>query len=317
MASPARKILLRVPPTADGQRLDQFLAENIPNILGVELSKSKIRKLIAIGAVYLNRKRVMIASKKMIPGAQVEAHVDLKKLQSDNASHQKVFELEHNNLLYEDEWLIAVNKPSGLPTQPTLDQARDHLFAAVQRFLEKRDKKIKPYLGLHHRLDFETSGVVIFTKKKEANKGVANAFANRLAHKTYHAVTEKSQMVRSEWEIENHLAKSKSNSFKVMHMTEVKSGGDYAKTSFKVLKSEKEWMLIEAKPHTGRMHQIRIHLKLSGIPILGDKLYGGKIGLSPRIMLHAYSLEIPHPILERTLKISAPHPPDFEKYLNV
>jgi RluA family pseudouridine synthase len=292
-----------------GKRLDHYLAEVLPPKMGVDISRSKIRGLIVVGAVFLNKKRVRIASKELILGATVEIRIDLQKLQADQPARNEKYELSDDHVLYEDSEIIIVNKPSGLPTQPTLDQARDHLFASVKRFMTKRDGR-ESYLGLHHRLDYETSGIVLFTKKQSANKWVSDLFRDRQIQKTYHALTTLGK-VEPEWEIENHLAREKKGTGKVQHMVPVTSGGDYAHTLFEHLSSTKKCHLIEARPQTGRTHQIRVHLKESGIPIIGDILYGGP--KSERVMLHAYQLEFFHPGLEKELKIECPPPEDFQK----
>ncbi|MGE3973760.1 MAG: RluA family pseudouridine synthase [Bdellovibrionales bacterium] len=292
-----------------GKRLDHYLAEVLPAKMGVDLSRSKIRQLIIAGGVYLNKQRVRIASKELRIGAIVETRVDLKKLQSTSPARNKIFELTEEGILYEDSEIIVVNKPSGLPTQPTLDEARDHLFASVKRFLAKRDGH-ESYVGLHHRLDYETSGIVLFTKKQSANKWVSDLFRDREIQKTYHALTVLGGD-KTEWEVENHLARAKKGTGKVQHMIEVTSGGDYAHTLFQILTSTAKYHLVEAQPQTGRTHQIRVHLQQSGLPIVGDVLYGGP--KSERVMLHAFQLEFHHPTLKQNLAIECPPPEDFQK----
>jgi len=291
-----------------GQRLDHYLAHVLPQKMGVDISRSKIRQLIVAGAVYLNNQRVRIASKQLLHGAKVEAKIDLQKLQSGQMASKEKFELNDDRVLYEDEEIIVVNKPSGLPTQPTLDDARDHLFASVKRFLAKRDGH-ESYLGLHHRLDFETSGIVLFTKKQSANKWVSDLFRDREIQKTYHALTILGEP-KQEWEVENHIARERKGTGKVQHMIAVNSGGDFAHTLFALLDSSAKGHLIEAKPQTGRTHQIRVHLQQSSLPILGDILYGGP--KNERVMLHAYQLEFFHPGLDENLVVECPPPEDFQ-----
>src|SRR4051794_31427423 len=117
---PLKKVTIKVTPENEKKRLDQALSEFLPQILNQPLSKAKARKLIIAGAVYLNRKRVRIASKELHSGAMIEIYIDLAKLNSGPIFSQKQLIITNQNILFEDEYLIAVNKPSGIPTQPTL-----------------------------------------------------------------------------------------------------------------------------------------------------------------------------------------------------
>src|SRR6185437_9442973 len=174
-----KKYSFSASPEDQGKRLDQALSEWLPEVLGQPISKGKVRKLVIAGAVYLNGSRVRIASKELRNRAKVDVYVDLQKLENDATRADRKFEMGASDILFEDEYLIAVNKPAGLPTQPTLDEARDNLFALMKKFLKARDGEADPYIGLHHRLDRDTSGVILFTKKKEANAGIAEIFSGR------------------------------------------------------------------------------------------------------------------------------------------
>src|SRR5438105_15532432 len=110
------------------------------------------------------------------PGTNIEARIDVAKLFEDSTSRDKTFELTADRILFEDDDLIIVDKPSGLPAQPTLDPARDNLFAAVGRFLSKRDGAGDPYIGVHQRLDRDTSGIVLFTKSRRVNTAIGELF---------------------------------------------------------------------------------------------------------------------------------------------
>ncbi|MEK6580586.1 MAG: RluA family pseudouridine synthase, partial [Bdellovibrionota bacterium] len=278
----------------------------------------KIRTLIVAGAVYLNGKRVGIASKELLPGVKVDVWIDREKLLKGPASSDRHFEMTERSILFEDDYLILVNKPPGLPTQPTLDEARDHLFASVKKFIGRRTGG-EVYLGLHHRLDRDTSGVVLFTKKPEANAGAAKLFSEHLAQKTYVALSQIStsreiQQFQEAWTVKNYLKRSGAKSKKA-HYQSVRSGGDFAHTDFRILEKFKEVLYIEAKPKTGRTHQIRVHLSEQGLPILGDLNYGYRedhaLVKAPRLMLHAVCLTFPHPIFNTSIVVQSPLPEDF------
>jgi RluA family pseudouridine synthase len=308
-----------------GKRLDQVLSERLPEILGQPVSKGKVRKLVVAGAVYLNGKRVRIASKELLANAKIDTFIDIDKLMSGGPSQDRQFQMRASDILFEDEYLIAVNKPAGLPTQPTLDEARENLFAAVKKFLAERDKVAQPYLGLHHRLDRDTSGVVLFTKKTEANVGVSELFTKHIAQKTYQAVTFRPRpdisdsQLSNEWEIENYLGRDRSTGGKQARYTAVRSGGDFAHTDFRLIEAMKGGLWVEAMPRTGRTHQIRVHLFEHGMPIQGDHVYRRRedqpMPQVARCLLHAISLTFPHPIHKNLVTVQSPLPEDFTQCL--
>jgi 23S rRNA pseudouridine1911/1915/1917 synthase len=325
---PIRRLYFVVNSEDTGKRLDQFLSEHLPGQLGIPLSKAKVRKLILAGAVYLNKHRVRIASKSLLTNAKVEAYVDISKLQDDAPSLDLKFAMSERDILFEDDFLIAINKPSGLPTQPTVDEARINLYAAVKNYLAKRDNIRQPYLGLHQRLDKETSGVILFTKRREANAKIADSFTNHQIRKVYQAITRQpsNSSIPNMWSVENYLGRIPSDKGKISKYGAVKRDGSFAHTDFRLIEDLDIALWIEAYPKTGRTHQIRVHLSEYGIPILGDTLYARKDtalrgakdvskGLANRLMLHASSLTFIHPIDGRELTITSPLPHDFKECL--
>lgn len=303
----------QVNESSKGSTLLDYLTNELPAALGITLSKSKIRKLIFAGAVYVEGSRTQNVGLVLKPKNEVKAFIDLQKLQSDRPSQQKKIELTESDISFEDREIIVVNKPAGIPTQGTVDNNRDHLYAAVQRYLTQRGED---YCGLHHRLDYDTSGLVLFTKKRSANLWVSELFKNRKIIKTYHAITKQTKRLPGDyWEIKNHIARAKNKGGgRVIHMEEVNSGGDSALTQFKVLKNlPNALQLLECRPLTGRTHQIRVHLKLSQQPILGDVLYSGE--KSSRIFLHAKSLEFIHGGTLKPIRIDSAYPIEMDKLI--
>lgn len=208
-------------------------------------------------------------------------------------------------ILFEDDFLIAVNKPPGLPSQPTVDKKRPDLYTLLKTQLRSEN------VYLHHRLDRDTSGVILLSKSKKANAPLTEMFRTHGFEKIYWALT-KPLKRETDWEIQNHLvARRKDKGSVKMFRTE--SGGDFAHTLFRVLARGEEAALVEAQPLTGRTHQIRVHLLHSEASILGDSMYGGKDSRVPRLMLHAKSLQFEHPVLGTALKIEAPLPTDISK----
>ncbi len=309
----SKKYSILVSQAQTGLRLDQFLSEWIPTVTGEEFSKAKMRKLIQMGFVFLNGSRCKIASKELRFKARIEVFFDRAALmQGDEAKESdRAFTLKASDIVFEDDAIIVMNKPYGLPTQPTLDRNRPCLYTSLIQFLTEREGKVA-YVGLHHRLDRDTSGVILFTKKKEANLGVSKIFQEHLAQKAYFAITGAGNAVKEVWQIDNFLGKTqgaKKNSI----MRSVRSGGDRAITDFKRLALSSTAQLIEAKPLTGRMHQIRVHLSEGDNPIFGDRTYGTdqSADAAPRLMLHARTLSFPHPLSGQNMTVSAPLPQDF------
>jgi 23S rRNA pseudouridine955/2504/2580 synthase len=300
-----------------GERLDKVLAQCFGREAG--LSRRQFRDLISEGAAYVNRRRQTRLSQTVSTGDQVEFYLK-ESLATGDAVHpaEKIFEVSTESILFEDADLIFINKPAGLPSQPTLDSSRHNLYSEVQRYLRKNAGP-EAYAGMHQRLDRDTSGVIFFTKTRAVNRAMAEQVSNHQIQKVYWALcTRKDELTQAEsvvgqsFSVRDFLQRSRS---KPVFMQAVHAGGDLAETSFTILKSCVRGDWIEARPRTGRMHQIRAHLASLGRPIFADTLYKGPRpnAMAPRVMLHAHSLEIRHPISGQPLIIVAPAPDDFLK----
>jgi 23S rRNA pseudouridine955/2504/2580 synthase len=321
--TPLRALERQLPASHSFPSVIDAIQSMVRDGFALDLSRSAARKLVMAGALTVDGRRVSDPRLKPRGGARLRVLVDEARLRDEVVFREVPLELTAAHVLYEDEWLIAIDKPAGIPTQATLDPRRDHLYGALGRFLKERDGG-EPYVGLHHRLDLETSGVVLFTKKKEANAGVGEAFAKHLARKTYLAAVWsgiRSPRMEPTWTVKNHLGRAPGPG-KRSRFKSVRSGGDFAHTDFRRIES---WMgknsgaLVEAMPLTGRTHQIRVHLSESGFPIVGDDLYGDSRrdeGVSPpRMLLHAHRLELPHPITGAALRIESAIPAEFKAML--
>lgn len=211
------------------------------------------------------------------------------------------------DILFEDEDLLLVNKPAGLLSQASLDRRRPHLVTWIEEHLGKKT-------FLHHRLDRDTSGVVLVTKTSRLNKEVTDLFREHRVKKTYWALTKPAREAWTTQVVNNHMAPVREGK-KLSRMVIVRSGGWKAVTAFhrRAFSSELEW--VEAHPETGRTHQIRVHIAHLKQPILGDFLYGGKSSLATRVMLHAWKLEFDHPGTREKMSIEASVPQDFATLL--
>lgn len=214
-------------------------------------------------------------------------------------------------ILFEDEYFLVAEKPAGLPSQSTVDKSRPDFYTLLKAQVQAPPHSLS-YLGLHHRLDRDTSGLMIFTKQKAANESLASMFKEHRIQKTYVCLTKKKKKIQDQWTVENFLAEFRDNKLKKTKMRSVLSGGQKAITDFKVLEEYALGFLIQAQPRTGRMHQIRVHLAEAALGIFGDDIYPClNIPQPPRLMLHAQALEFEHPFTRQKIRIECPMPKDM------
>ena len=266
-------------------RLDKVIPLNLSSV-----SRGAARRRIEAGAVYVNGKRCQQNGRTVRAGDRVRV-MDEAEQRPDQQFQE--FQFTADRILFEDKDWIVVNKPPALPTHETIDSTRHHLVRSLEQFLAAREKVSaeKIYLGLHHRLDVNTTGIILFTKRKEANAPVAQAFQERTVQKTYLAAT--LGELKDPAVIKSFLGESRQNKRKV---ESVHAGGKYAETAIRAVETKtiqaRRVSLIEASPKTGRTHQIRVHLGENNLPILGDELYGVRFPGAKRVLLHAWQLEI-------------------------
>ncbi|MEO0550073.1 MAG: RluA family pseudouridine synthase [Pseudomonadota bacterium] len=202
---------------------------------------------------------------------------------------------------FEDEVLLAFNKPSGLPVQTRGSHGR-HLDGLLWAFARSNGKRPR----LVHQLDAGTSGLILAAKTKPAAAFLSKAFEDREVSKTYLAIVRGDLPDARSGRVEQALLRS-GRGVAVSNAAAAKP----AQTDWAVLSRSGNTALIEARPRTGRLHQIRAHMASLGCPIDGDTLYGGAD--APRLMLHASKLNLPHPGGER-LQLEAPAPEAFQDW---
>jgi RluA family pseudouridine synthase len=292
-----------------GVRLDSLLARHLAALEGQEISRAAIRRLIMAGAVRLEGVPVRRPGLTLTFGATVRAVVDTDRL----APRAPDARLEPAHVLFEDADLLAIAKPAGISTHATADRRRQDMVTLARDYLAGRHPDRPPYVGVHQRLDRETSGVLLFAIAERANPGLARAFAGREVVKVYHAITIAPRArIPDDWIVDAPLAPAGSG--RSSRMT-AHPRGQAARTDFRVLERWRDACLIEARPQTGRRHQVRAHLACRGLPILGDTRYGAprERGGPTRILLHCARLELPHPLTGERLVIECPWPTDFEE----
>lgn len=296
--------------------LNELLRRKLPALLGQELSNSKIRRLIVAGGVCVNGKQMRVPSFFVREKSLVSVVIDEEKFFYEKKPDDIAYELTEKDILFEDESIIVVNKPSHFPTEAGMVGSRDNLHAAVVRFLFERQKitspnaKNPPYVGIMHRLDRDTSGVILFTKTRAVNSACHEMFEKHTARKEYVAAVSKMPS-KEKFSVEFFMNRISPKGQAAKWGKVAPEVGEKSLTNFEVFRKsgENAFHLVLCYPLTGRTHQIRVHLASEGCPILGDELYGGKT--FERIMLHAKSLTFPHPVSGKEMKVEAPLPEEF------
>lgn len=287
-----------VPQSGVGQRLDVFLAETVPGA-----SRKAVKRALDRGQVFVDGRVERRAGRVLAGGEELAATIVAAPLEIPPPALA---------VIYRDAALLAVNKPPGLPAHPTV-AGRANALDLVRDLLGDKAEPI-----LLHRLDADTSGVLLFALSASSNRALAADFAERQVVKRYLALA--GGVPGPAFSVSNHLRAGVRG-----RTVAVASGGQAAHTDFRTLGLGPGFALVEALPHTGRTHQIRVHLAGSGFPLLGDTLYGGvrtlgladgQVLVAPRHLLHAHSLEFTHPQEKRPLRLVAPLFPDFQPFLD-
>jgi 23S rRNA pseudouridine1911/1915/1917 synthase len=280
-----------------GQRLDRALALALP-----PFSRARLQTLIRDGFVKVNGKK---------PRARDAVHIgdviELREPEIEKSDAQpEAMPLE---VLFEDDDLLVLNKPAGLVMHPGAGHQQHTLVNALLahcKNLSAIGGKERP--GIVHRLDKETSGALVIAKNDTTHRDLSKQFAARTMGKIYLALvagTPRKAAGVIDKAIERHPVHRQ-------RMSIARRQGRSAKTDYRVLRSSGEVSLVECILHSGRTHQIRVHLHDLGHPVLGDKLYAGKrAGNFPRQMLHAWKLSFRHPRTGEPLSFTAPIPADF------
>jgi 23S rRNA (cytosine1962-C5)-methyltransferase len=227
-------------------------------------------------------------------------------------------------ILYEDADLIAIDKPVGVSSQAAEPDSPDDIVTRLKRHLRARAEagQAEPpssraqddaYLGVHQRLDRETSGVLVFARRREANGSLAAQFEGRKVRKTYVACVTGWPPKRADAILRDTLAADRDGRMRVVSGPPRGGHATQAVTRVKVLNRTAGRAMLELELETGRTHQARVQLAHAGAPIAGDTLYGG--AAAARLMLHASALGLDHPATRKPLRLRAPVPSEFESWL--
>ncbi|MDQ3230945.1 MAG: RluA family pseudouridine synthase, partial [Pseudobdellovibrionaceae bacterium] len=236
----------------NGMRLDAAISDSIPG-----LSRRRAKAIVDMGGAYVNKKRVRIASKTVGKGDRIDVEYNEKLFEPGSKDS---LSLKPEDILYFENDIVIINKPAGLPSQATRDQAVLHVIPVLEKLLMEMGHK-KMDLQLVHRLDKDTTGALVIATNKDMMTFLTDQFRQHTIQKTYHAFTW--GLIEKPFEIKCMLSAIQSNTGKVKV---VKSGGKSSQTFFEVLKTfpNQRVTLVNCRPITGRSHQIRVHLDEAG-----------------------------------------------------
>ncbi len=287
--------------TLHGARLDLALAAAVP-----EFSRTYLQQLIEAGAVRLNN---VLASK---PSAKVKAWdkllIELRPTPQSLAFKPEAMALE---VVFEDEHLLVINKPAGLVVHP----APGNWSGTLLNGLLARDTAARflPRAGIVHRLDKDTSGLMVVARSREAMDGLVAMIAAREVNREYLAVGQRAWQGSRQQQVAEPIGRDPRNRLRMAVVDLDRNSGKTALTDISLLDNGDKHCLVRCKLYTGRTHQIRVHMAFLGHPLVADDLYGGEpAGELTRQALHARRLAFSHPVSGTAMAFTAPVPDDLE-----
>lgn len=289
-----------LPPEEAGERLDRVLAARFP-----QLSRAQLQRLIRSGAITVND-AVVRPAYRLTPGDRITV-----TFPEEPTVRPESLPLD---IIYEDEYLLVVNKPAGMVVHPAARMVSGTLVNALLAHCSQvADVGGPDRAGIVHRLDRETSGLIVVAKNSEVHASLQRQFQRRLVRKTYVALVE-GEVHPREGIVEVPIGRDPKDRTRMA----VARTGRPAVTQYRVVEFFPQYTLLEVRPHTGRTHQIRVHLAWLGYPVVGDRVYGRRRQtlLPDRHFLHARELAFTHPITGEKLVLSAPLPPELAALLN-
>jgi pseudouridine synthase, rluA family len=300
------KITVMVTFDEINERMDSFLSRK------TDFTRSRIQQLIKNGDITVNGKNAK-NNKKIKSSYKIEENDRIEIFIPETEQAEIIPENIKIDIIYEDEDIAVINKNAGLVVHPAQGHYSGTLVNAILyhiKDLSGINGEIRP--GIVHRLDKDTSGLIVIAKNDKAHINLAKMFQEKKIKKTYLAIL-KGKLTKEKGRIVTQIGRDTDDRKK---MTVIKGNdrGKEAITNYNVICSNELFTLVKVYIETGRTHQIRAHMKYMGYPILGDMVYGRKDS-EKRQMLHAYKLEFLHPVTEKPMKFISEIPEDFRKAL--
>ena len=300
MQNDTQQFFLSVTPAEDGVRLDHFLVERL-----ADYSRSSLRKLILDGLV-------TVAGAACKPGCRLRTGDGVKVVIPPPPPSELIPERIYFRVLHEDDSLLVLVKPPGLVVHPAAGHWQGTLAHGLLHHCPSLPGTEQQRPGIVHRLDKDTSGVMVVAKTEAALRQLTSDFQSRNIRKIYHAV-----LLRCPAESSGRLVAAIGRHPVQRKKMAIRASGRHAATCWRVLERYANNMgLMEVDLETGRTHQIRVHMASLGCPVAGDDLYGGRVpstyGLEvSRQLLHASTISFPHPLSRELLEFTAPLWPDM------
>lgn len=268
----------------ENEILIDFLKKTFSN-----LSKNSVKSLLHNEKVFVNGNMTTKYNYELNVGDVVEIREKVAK---------------NIDIIYEDKDIIVINKPSGLLTVATEKEKNKTAYHLVMEYLKKKNKNNRIFII--HRLDRDTSGIIMFAKNERAKHLYQDNWNDIIKKRCYYAVID-GKMENKEGTIKSYLKENGNMVYSVKDRS-----GKLAITEYKVLKERKNISLLDINLKTGRKNQIRVHMKENKTPILGDLKYGEKSKLINRLALHAYKLELVNPVTKKLLTFEINMPNEFK-----
>ena len=268
----------------ENEILIEFLKKMFSN-----LSKNSVKSLLHNEKVFVNGNMTTKYNYELNAGDIVEIREKIAK---------------NIDIIYEDKDIIVINKPSGLLTVATEKEKNKTAYHLVMEYLKKKNKNNRIFII--HRLDKDTSGIIMFAKNERAKHLYQDNWNDIVKKRCYYAVID-GKMENKEGTIKSYLKENGNMVYSVKDRS-----GKLAITEYKVLKERKNISLLDINLKTGRKNQIRVHMKENKTPILGDLKYGEKSKLINRLALHAYKLELVNPVTKKLLTFEINMPNEFK-----
>ena len=279
-------------------RLDKYISSK------TDISRSKIEKLI-------DEDKILVNGKKEKASYKVKENDNI--IINDSLDFTIDIEPEDINLdiVYEDDYFMIINKESGMVVHPAPGNYNHTLVNAVLFYLNKeKTKNLRP--GIVHRLDKDTSGLMIVAKDEKVMEKLSEMIKNKEVERKYLAIID-GVIGPEKGTNEAPIGRDKKDREK---MTVTSDNSKEARTHFKVLERFKKNTLVECKLDTGRTHQIRVHMKYIGYPVTNDPLYSNKNATKFGQMLHSYSIDFTHPVTKEHIHFEVEPPKEFKDYLD-
>lgn len=294
------KLIIDVPDEETGERIDSFLSGK------TDLTRTRIQQLIKDRNITVNGKPTK-SSYKIEENDEIAIEVPEVETTEIKPENIKI------DIVYEDSDIAVINKQAGLVVHPAHGHYSGTLVNAILyhiKDLSGINGEIRP--GIVHRLDKDTSGLIVIAKNDKVHTALTEMFQEKKIRKTYLAIL-KGKLNKSEGKIVTQIGRDKNDRKKMTVIDDITKGKN-AITNYRVISQNNLFTLVKVNIETGRTHQIRVHMRYLGYPILGDSVYGRKDN-EKRQMLHAYKLEFLHPVTGRQMEFTGEIPEDFQKAL--